>query len=40
MKLEEFCKMLHNSLSAEKSNEGRLETAVKFTAKAFSVNQD
>lgn len=40
MKLEEFCTMLHNSLSAEKSYEGRLETAVKFTAKAFSVNQD
>jgi hypothetical protein len=40
MKLEEFCTILNNSLSAVPSNEARLETAVKFVSKAFSVKPD
>jgi hypothetical protein len=40
MKLDEFCTILRNSLSAVPHNEGRLETAVSFVSRAFSVKPD
>jgi len=40
MKLDEFCTLLHNSLTAVPSDEGRLETAVTFVSRAFSIKPD
>jgi GAF domain-containing protein len=40
MKLDEFCTRLHTSLSAVPSNKERLETAVTFISRAFSIKPD
>lgn len=40
MKLDEFCTLLHSSLSAAPSSEGRLETAVSFISRAFAAQPD
>jgi hypothetical protein len=40
MKLDDFCTILHRSLFAVPSKESRLETAVTFVSRAFSVKPD
>ena len=40
MKLDEFCSKLHKSLSVEPTDEGRLEMAVTFVSRAFTIKPD